>query len=502
MGEDIAAETIEDLVRTQAMLDQYQPLPELENLAAAPALTSEAISVSSARPGSPAQTAQAAPPQTQAETAAAPRAAPKPAKTETGIFRRMGRALSIGLGRLLPEDTLAAIPNSVMAFMALAIPLIVVAMATAVYFQRGLAAQAEMAYTQAVESVAQAQVQVDPQARRSGMNSALDYLEAADTYRKLPQTQTLRQQIFLELDTLDLVRRVNYQPAIIGGLPSDTAISRMVVVDSDLYLLDGQNGKVLRAFFTNQGYQLDTGFQCGPGSPANAGPLVDLAVWPFGSSPSANVVAMDAKGMLLFCAPGEAPLPKKLPKPPTGELDNLATFALDQNNLYVLDPGLNAVWVYYNGDFEGEPASYFGEQAPPPLQSVIDLAASNDDLYLLYEDGHMAICVTGGLGDTIPNRCTDPAPYMDMRVGSESLPLTPAPGYAQMQNSPPPDPSLYLLIPDEQTIHRYSLRSLAYQGGYAPLQPLGKEATAAVVDPAERLIFLATGEQIYYAILP
>jgi hypothetical protein len=489
---------IDEEVREQALLDQYQPLPELDTATeTGPVLASEAISVSSSAKGEnfPAPNIPVAAIASQAATTRPE----KPAAGKTG--RSFGRTLQTWFNRLLPEETLAAIPNSVFAFMAIAVPLAVVAMATAVYFQRGLAAQSEVAYAQAVQAVQQAQVQTDPLSRRNGLDNALKYLAAADTYRKLPETQVLRQNIYSELDSLDLVRRLDYQSAIIGNLPSDVRISRITVADTDLYLLDSQAGKVYRAFYTNQGYQLDPGFQCGPGSPTNVGPLIDLSAWPLSNDPTASVVAMDAKGMLLFCSADKAPLAKKLPDPPTGAFTNLAGFTLDQTDLYLLDPQANSVWVYWSGDFEGEPAYYFGDEAPS-LQNVIDLTATHEELYLLHADGQMAVCVTGSLGDVTPNRCTDPTPYIDMRIGREGALMAATPAYSQVQYSTPPDPSLYLLDGQEQAVDRYSLRNLTFQRRYLPDEPFGYEATAAWVDPIQRLVFLAIGSKVYYANFP
>ena len=484
----------EDLVRTQAMLDQYQPLPELDTASAvALPLTSEAVSYSSA---ARTESAPAVP---------GPVVVGKPAKAQPSAspsaINRASKTMQNWLGRLLPEETMAAIPNSVLAVMALVVPLVIVAMATAVYFQRGLAAQSEVAYSQAVQAVQQAQSQTEPSKRRTGLDDALHYLDAADSYRKLPETQSLRLSILADLDGLDLVRRLDYQPAIVGGLPEAVKITRIVNSDSDIYLLDSQGGNVMRAFPTNQGYQVDPAFQCGPGIPANVGPLIDLSPWPVGSNPAASVVAMDANGMLLFCSPDSAPQPKKLPNSPAGALKDLKGFALNFNDLYVLDPAANSVWVYWSGDFDGEPAYYFGDQ-PPPLQDVVDLAATNEDLYLLHADGHMTLCITGQFGEVTPTRCTDPAPYIDMRPGQEGLPLSPVPPYSQVEYSPPPDPSLYLLEPSNHAVDRYSLRNLAFQSRYLPLQTLGPGATAAWVDPVERLIFVADGNRVYYANLP
>jgi len=246
---------------------------------------------------------------------------------------------------------------------------------------------------------------------------------------------------------------------------------------------------------------LDPGFQCGPGSPTNVGPLIDLSAWPISNDPTASVVAMDAKGMLLFCSPDNAAQAKKLPDPPTGAFTNLAGFTLDQNDLYLLDPIANSIWVFWSGDFEGEPAYYFGDQAPP-LQDIVDLAATREELYLLHADGQMAVCVTGNLGDVTPNRCTDPAPYIDMRIGRESTIMAPAPAYSQVQYSLPPDPSLYLLEGGNQAVDRYSLRSLTFQSRYLPEQLFAYDATAAWVDPVQRLIFLAVGNKVYYTNLP
>lgn len=487
-----------DLVQRQAMLDQYQPLPELDSMnGAASSLASEALSVSPPARETPAGAAPVA----TAAVAAATAPPARRARSGPGLGHRFGQALQRGLNRLLPEETIASIPSSIMAMMAIVIPLVIVVMATAVYFQRGLAAQSEIAYAQAVEAVAQAQVQLDPLGRREGFNVALSYLDAADSYRKLPQVQTLRQQILVELDNLDLVRRLNYQPAIIGGLPANLNIRQIVAVDNDLYLLDGSSGRVLRAFSTNQGYQLDNAFECGPGSPANLGPLIDLSAWPVGNSPDAAVVGMDAKGLLLFCKPGTSPQFRKLPDSPQGELRNLLAFALDYTDVYVLDSDRNAVWVYYNADFEGEPADYFGEQKLP-LQDVTDLAANSEDLYLLHSDGRMAVCSTGPFGENTPNRCDDPAPYVDMRAGMNSAPLTPVPLYTQIQSSPPPDPSLFLLYSTRQAIDRYSLRNLTYQSRYLPAAPLSGEVSAAYVDPINRLVFAATGNRVYYASAP
>jgi hypothetical protein len=191
-----------------------------------------------------------------------------------------------------------------------------------------------------------------------------------------------------------------------------------------------------------------------------------------------------------------------LADPPNASLTNLKAFALDQNDLYVLDPANNAIWAYWSGDFASEPVFYFGEQIPQ-LSDVIDVAATNEDVYLLHADGHMTVCFTGTVGSVAPTRCTENTPYVDSRPGREGGALTPSTPYTQIQYSPPPDPSLFLGEASSQAVDRYSLRNLAFQKRYLPREILaGGPMSAFTVDTVERVIFLAAGNSIYYANLP
>lgn len=490
---------IDTSVQEQALLDQYQPLPELNG----PALNGlsmapEVVSVSPV-PGA----SVAAPPASTTSEAQKPGSrveASRPAKP--GLLKRLAGGILAGLNWLLPAKAFEGIPNSVLAFIALATPLVIVAVAMAVYFQRGVAAQSEAIYSQAVQAVQQAQSLVDPAQRREAFYVALRYLDAADAYRQLPQTGALRLQVQGALDELDLIKRLNYQPAIVSGLPDGARISRVVAVDRDLFLLDLQNGLVLRAFFTSQGYQIDPTFNCGPGSPTTIGPIVDLNPWTVSNSEGISVVGMDAQGKLIYCGATSGGRVQTLASPPDRVFSNLKGFALDQTDLYVLDPSSDAVWVYWNGDFEGEPVYYFSEQVPP-LEDVIDLTATNEELYLLHQDGHMTICQTGSLGVSTPNRCTDPVPYVDMRTGREGSAVTAPPAYSQVETNPPPDPSLYLLDGNNQAIDRFSLRNLAFQNRFQPVQPLSQgPATAFTIDSVNRMAYLAIGSRVYYASLP
>jgi len=230
-------------------------------------------------------------------------------------------------------------------------------------------------------------------------------------------------------------------------------------------------------------------------------PIIDIIAWPGDYIPKARLVAMDARGNLLYCAPGEPPQQSQLAPAKTMTGGDFAGFTFGDGNVYVLDPASNAVWIYWNGNLEEEPQLFFNE-AVPAMQDAIDLAESNDQLYLLHADGRLTVCLFSDLVGVAPTRCSE-ANYIDFRPGHENTPITPPPQFSQIQFNPPPDPSLYFLEPKNQAVYHFSLRNLAFQRQYLPETPLaGGAATAFAHDPMKRYLFLAIGDQVYYAGMP
>jgi hypothetical protein len=83
------------------------------------------------------------------------------------------------------------------------------------------------------------------------------------------------------------------------------------------------------------------------------------------------------------------------------------------------------------------------------------------------------------------------------------MPLIPPSPFTQIQNTSPPDPSLYFLEPSNQSIYHFSLRNLAFQRMLAPENTLATgNATAFYVDNLQGYVYLAVGNQVFYAILP
>lgn len=424
-----------------------------------------------------------------------------------GVARRLAAAGKTLLVRMLPGESLLTIPAPLMALIAVAVPVFVVAAATVVYFSQGLAAQSQVLYEQALQSAREAESQADPIAQRIAWETTLNYLSQAQNYTSLPEVKQLHDQAQRALDQLDLIKRANYQPAIIGGLHESIYVSRMVSVAGDLYLLDSNSGNALHALDTNvRGYEIDRQFQCGPNSVegGRVGPLIDIMPPPPGSAAEMVLLGADAAGNVLSCFLDKPPVVETLSAPGTaanwGKVVGY-TVDLDYGHLYVLDPLDRAVWVYRNSNFSATPDLYFSDDTPP-LEELVDLASDRQDLYLLHMDGHVTLCNYGTPG-VVPTRCADPAPYMDNRPGREKTIMLPANPFGQILSTQPPDPSLYFLEPKNLGIYRFSLRSLVYRSQYLPTSSMPSgQASAFTVNHIDQILFLAIGNQVFYASIP
>jgi len=426
-----------------------------------------------------------------------------------GIGRAIGatlmqifRALAGMIRRILPDEKMLDLPPSMLLFIAIAVPVVIVAVASVIYFREGRGRLHQEKLMQAQSVAEQALPLEDPVEKRAAWAQVLIYLDEAENYGVTEDSNNLRQYAYSVIDTLDIVERLDYQPAIVRGLPADTTVTKMVVsVDNELYMLNGQNGYVLRATYADEGYELDPTFNCGPiPAPIVVGPLIDIAALPRGEEDGATVVGMDANGMLMRCVPGEGKGPNIMPlAPPDINWGEPLAFSLDNNNIYVLDPKTNSGWIYWAFDEYNElPTYYFGNQVPT-LLSVIDIMVSDGDMYLLHDDGHITICTYSPYVDS-PTRCDVPADFTDLRAGYQSGAIMQDTSFDQMQFAPPPDPSIYLFDADDQAIYHFSMR-LAFQRQYRPRTPLPGDATAFAVGQNRRA-FIATEDQVYYAVMP
>ncbi|UCD42934.1 MAG: hypothetical protein JSV69_04855, partial [Chloroflexota bacterium] len=375
----------------------------------------------------------------------------------TGYLLKIYAGLVAFLKGILPDSSIFTLPPSTMAFTAIAVPLVIVAVAAVVYFQRGREEQYNIHITSALQAAQLAETKTEPNEQRLAWETTLLHLDNAEVYLTTEESEELRQRAQGTVDDLNSIERLDFRPAIVDQLDESAQIIRIVSRDDDLYMLNATDGVVERAILTDEGYTLDTTFQCGPGPSGGyiVGALVDIVPMPIGNDLQAAIVGIDANGNLLYCIPGATPLASPM-EPPDINWGTPQGITIDGNDLYVLDPQINAVWIYRGMDVSQAPRLFFDQQIPP-MQDVIDIAVNQNDLYLLHEDGHFTTCVYSALA-TSPTRCKIPEIFTDPRPGRQSGPFIEDAFFSELQFSPPPEPTIYLLDPSSNAIYRFSVR--------------------------------------------
>ncbi len=433
-----------------------------------------------------------------------------------GFFKWWGSArekLANFFNKLLARSGLAdetgqpGLPMRTQLSIVIVVPLVVVAIAMSIFLVRGRTLQYQSYLDQAEILAASAEVAEDPLQAREDYAQALQFLEQAESLRSTDEVTQLRANTQRILDILDGAQRLSYHPAIIGSLHEEINITRIISFGWDLYMLDAQGGQVIHATRGSKGYEIDTDFVCRAGgfSGGMVDMLVDMAPLPINNPYQAHVLAADALGNVVFCGPGQDPVVQTLPRG-EGALGAVTRIASDGNTLYVLDPSVEAVRVYWstNGQFLDEPKLLFGGAGvseKPALSQVVDLAVNGAEIYLLREDGKLAHCVTTGLPDK-PVSCENPVEFVDSRLGKENQPVVmPDSRFVSVLYSAPPDPAVNILDADHADIFRFSLRFRLDQrmrsdfGGYEVKSPVATAFTIGV----DRIAFVAFGHQVFWA---
>ena len=453
------------------------------------------------RPVQAAQSSDAAPPRRRRRNREGGKAVLTVLRAFGAAMRSIGYSIRAFLSRVLPGTELFAIPSSTMVFFAVAVPILLVTVAGVVYMQRGRTGQYNRWFDQAEEVAAFAENRTDPNEQRIAWQAVLDYLDDAEKYQITQESQALRIKAYATLDPLQMIERLDFQPVLLTNLSDKVNIVRMVATRDELYMLDEVTGSVIRAWLSGRGLEIDPEFDCGSfgNSSYSIGKLIDIAALPINNVKGAVIFAMDANGNALFCKDDGSPPLGQPVAPPTNNWGDPTAFVLNNNQLYVLDPTRSAVWIYRGTDFAfvNAPDLFFFDDIPP-MEGVIDLAVDGDDLYLLYEDGHIVTCTYAFGGQ--PTKCTDPATYTETRPGQESSTIVPGTKFSQLRFTPSPDASVHILDEASGGIYHYSLR-LTYQRQYRPLAPIDRVPTAFAISPA-RMIFMAYGNQVYGSLLP
>ena len=389
------------------------------------------------------------------------------------------------------------------ALIAILVPLLIVFVAALVFFNRGEDHEYAYYLAQAQASVNNAALMQTKELQREGWEQALVWLDQAAAYQDTTEVQVLRQRVQIALDELDGARRLRYVPGFAAGRYPDLDIGAIVSLNNDLYLLDQASGSVKYLRLFSSGYEMDNKFVCGPGTyeGVQVGELVDLINIPLNNPAKAPVMAIDAEGNLIYCSPGNSPSAAHLPTPEIG-WNSLRRMTFDSNRLYVLDPGNKSLWIYrgFTANFNNAPDAYFDEELIN-LSDAVDFEVEGEELFLLHADGHSSHCLASFVtGET---SCDDPYPYLDAGTSGANVDFATL-KFEQIAYSPPPDPSIYYLEAEKAELYQFSLRlnlnKVLRSGLSEGALPKGK-ASAFYVSP-DRRVFLAFGNQLYYAVLP
>ncbi|HJQ14757.1 MAG TPA: hypothetical protein VJ830_08425 [Anaerolineales bacterium] len=430
-------------------------------------------------------------------------------QTGRRVNERVGGFLQTFLPRLLPGSDANqpfSLPTYALIFIAVVIPVTVVTVASIVYLRFGQSIQYDELYAQARNAQSQAVSETDPIRQRDAWQRVLTNLNDADEYRETEESRQLRREAQFQLDLLMGVVRLEFIPGFSNGLGDSTQISRMAASESDLYMLDGADGKILHAGFTGQNLALDTSFDCQPGSYGGyqVGPLIDLLALPRVNALNATVLGIDATGTLLYCAPDQVPQAIPLPALPNTNWGQIVSVALDSGNLYVLDAQTRAVWVFVGKDsaFVDTPYYFFGNEIPATIDSAMDLAVVSDDLYMLHTDGHLSTCTFSRISGA-PTRCQDPAPRVDNYPAHRDLDFFGIAHFTQMAMTSPPNAVILLLNSASQSVFRFSPRSFEFQNqvtGFAGnASPFENGPVRAMAVSPNYVLYLAIGDQVYFA---
>lgn len=430
-----------------------------------------------------------------------------------GIIRRVGGQLGaaskkawqglLGLiSRMLPDDQILDLPSWTLTLIAVAVPLLMVVLGSVFYIRRGRNHLYEEHYSQAQTLLALAQTQVDSPDYYQTVSLAMDEVLEARGYQQTDDVEGLYTSLRLELDQLDQVTRLNYQPLFSRGLGADVTISQIVVTAwNDLYLLNEDRGTVIWAQSNPDGYQIIDQFSCGPiEGPVTVGPLVDIAALPTSQEDQATLLGIDSNHTMIFCYADLTETPVifedtsyTLGRGPVQAI-TMATSA--PYNLYILDPEKRAVWIEYQSQNYHEGSEYFGAIDSPEMADAIDLVTSGSELFILHKDGYVTKCVTDR-ADSDP-LCTTPFEFSDPRPGHESGPFIDGASFDSFTIKGSPGMAVYMLDAEELALYRFSTQ-LEFQEQFRPLDGVMEgPATAFAVTMSDR-VFLAVDDQIYTA---
>ena len=406
------------------------------------------------------------------------------------------------ISRTLPDDQVLDLPSWTLSLIAILVPLLMVIIGSIFYIRRGRNHLYQDHFTQAQTLMALAQTQLDSPDYYQTISRAMDEVLEARSYQQTEEVEELFSALRLELDTLDRITRLEYQPLFSRGLGADVTISKIVVTAwNDLYMLNEDKGTVIWAQSNPDGYRIMDDFTCGPiEGHVTVGPLVDIAALPTSQQDQATILGIDSNHTMIFCYADLSETPVIFEDTSytlgRGPVKAITMATSSPYNLYILDPEKRAIWIEYQSQNYHEGSEYFGAIDSPEMADAIDLVTSGSELFILHQDGYITKCVTDR-ADSDP-LCTTPFNFSDTRPGREPGPFIDGASFDSFTIKGSPGIALYILDAEKQALFRFSTQ-LELQEQFRPVEGIiDQPATAFTITMSDR-VFLAVDDQVYTA---
>lgn len=417
-------------------------------------------------------------------------------------FQTVWKTISTLLARMLPDEKYLDFPSWVLGLIAVIIPVIIVTFGSVIYIRRGRNSLYQTTYQEAQSLVDMAEMAENPEERYQTLSTAMEKIEQARRYRETEEVEGLYDQIRLELDRLDKITRLAFEPLFSHGLGPDVTISEIVVTAwNDLYMLNENDGTVIWAQYNADGYQIKDQFHCGPISGhKTVGPLVDIVPLSATQEDEATILGIDRSHTMIFCF-SDADEPPVMFEDTSytltrGPVEAMTISTNAPENIYILDPEKRAIWIEYQSQNYHEGSEYFGDIDAPTMDDSIDLATNGSELYLLHADGYITKCVKES--PQADPQCETPFEYSDPREGHPSGPFMAGAQFNTIKFKGSPGMAIYLLDAEHQALYRFSTQ-MEYQRQFRPIQgEISGPVTAFSVTMSDR-VYLAAGNQVYTA---
>jgi len=404
------------------------------------------------------------------------------------------------ISKMLPDDQILDLPSWSLSMIAILVPVVMVVFGSVFYIKRGRNQLYDDHLSQAKTLLSLAQTQIDSPEYYQNISDAMDQISAARSYQQTDEVEELFSTLRHELDTLDRVTRLNYQPLFSRGLGADVTISKIVVTAwNDLYMLNADYGTVIWAQSNPDGYKIIDDFSCGPiDGHITVGPLVDIVALPTSQEDQATILGIDENHTMIFCYADLTETPVIFEDVSytlgRGPARAITMSSSTPYNLYILDPEKRAIWIEYQSQNYHEGSEYFGAIDSPEMADAIELVTNGSELFILHSDGYVTKCVTER-ADADP-LCTTPFEFSDTRPGTESGPFFTGANFDSFTIKGSPGMAVYFLDSVEQALYRFSTQ-LEFQEQFRPMDGIiDQPATAFTVTMSDR-VFMAVDNQIY-----